>query len=157
MEAVMSGLSRLLMRWCSGFAMLAGALALPLSAARADDAGSLEVAVGFVKRPDGLVGSMNHDSSFAWLSVWGPTTRSTGGHGDLGGGLIKLSDAPLDVREMADHFVALFDATPGETLTHYVGAGWTPSGQFDSVEDWWAHLNDFGARLATPVRITFVD
>src|SRR5690606_13286097 len=100
----------------------------------AGDAGSLEVAVGFVKRPDGLVGSMNHDSSFAWLSVWGPTTRSTGGHGDLGGGLIKLSDAPLDVREMADHFVALFDATPGETLTHYVGAGWTPSGQFDSVE-----------------------
>jgi hypothetical protein len=36
----------------------------------------------------------------------------------------------------------------------YAGAGWTDSGDFRSVEDWWAYLDDFARRLEQPVKVT---
>lgn len=121
------------------------------------DSGPIEFAIGFVKRPDGLVGSTSSDSGFAWVSVWGPVAPGAGGHGDLGGGLVSLVDAPLDYRELDDHYVAIFEASPGETVTNYIGAGWTASGQYRSVQDWWDYLDDLGARLVSPVRVRVLD
>ena len=117
----------------------------------------LEYAVGFVKRPEGLVGSTRRDAEYAWLSVWGAFGRSSGGHGELGGAVVLNADRLTDVRETDDHYVALSSTRPGETQHHYVGAGWTASGQFGSVEHWWSYLNAFAQRLASPVSITFVD
>ena len=45
-------------------------------------------------------------------------------------------------------------ATPGEPVVFWAGAGWTASGDFETVEDWWAHLDATAARLASPVRAT---
>jgi hypothetical protein len=35
-----------------------------------------------------------------------------------------------------------------------VGGGWTDSGDFRAVEDWWRHLDRASQRLAAPIRVT---
>ncbi len=62
----------------------------------------------------------------------------------------------VETRETDNHYVALATARPGVSTVQYVGAGWTASGDFRSVEDWWRHLDVFGQRLANPVKIAFV-
>ena len=39
-------------------------------------------------------------------------------------------------------------------VVSYVGAGWTASGDVDSVADWWALLDAEAARLGAPVVVT---
>jgi pectinesterase len=120
-----------------------------------DGADELTVAVGFVKRAEGLVGSMKQATpNWAWLSAWGPVERKNGGHGDLGTAALLDRSRLEEVRETDDHYLALLTATPGEPIVHYAGAGWTASGDFDSVQDWWAHLDALAQRLQHPVRVT---
>jgi pectinesterase len=42
-------------------------------------------------------------------------------------------------------------------VSYYIGAGWTDSGDFHDVRDWWTYLDQAAQRVATPVTITFVD
>jgi hypothetical protein len=37
-----------------------------------------------------------------------------------------------------------------------VGAGWTDSGDFHSVEDWWRYLDRASQRLANPIVVSLV-
>ena len=110
-------------------------------------------AVGFTKRK-GLVGSMSRANAWAWLSGWGPVDRTTGGHGDLGTAVMLERSRLVDWKETDDHYVAIATARAGVPVVHYIGAGWTPSGDFDRAEDWWAHLDALAQRLAAPLRVT---
>jgi pectinesterase len=110
-------------------------------------------AVGFTKRR-GLVGSMSRTNAWAWLSGWGPVDRTTGGHGDLGTAVMLERSRLVDWKETDDHYVAVATARAGVPVIHYIGAGWTPSGDFDRAEDWWAHLDALAQRLAAPLRVT---
>jgi pectinesterase len=122
-----------------------------------ETADELTGVVGFVKRPEGVVGSMSRARPWAWLSTWGPVEHKNGGHGDLGSAVL-IDGARLDaVRETADHYLAFTQARPGEAVVHYVGAGWTASGDFDDVESWWAYLDTVAARLQTPLEVTLVE
>ncbi|MDQ3673707.1 MAG: DUF4861 domain-containing protein [Gemmatimonadota bacterium] len=115
--------------------------------------GEITYAVGFTKRK-GLVGSMTRANSWAWLSGWGPVDRTTGGHGDLGTAVMLERANLVDWKETDDHYVAIATARAGIPVVHYIGAGWTPSGDFGSAEDWWAHLDAVAQRLAAPLRVT---
>lgn len=115
--------------------------------------GSIRVAAGTVKR-GGLVGTTSRDHDWAWLSTWGPVDRGAGGHGDLGTGLLIPDDRLLETREADGHYLVLTVTEPEQPVVFYAGAGWTASGEFDSVEDWWAYLDAFAERLANPVRVT---
>lgn len=115
--------------------------------------GEIPYAVGFTKRK-GLVGSMSRANAWAWLSGWGPVDRTTGGHGDLGTAVMLDRSTLLDWKETDDHYLAVATARAGIPVVHYIGAGWTPSGDFGSVEDWWAHLDAMAQRLAAPLRVT---
>lgn len=122
---------------------------------RAADGSSNDItyAVGLTKRK-GLVGSMSRANAWAWLSGWGPVDRTTGGHGDLGTAVMLERDRLVDWKETDDHYVAIATARAGVPVIHYIGAGWTPSGDFDHAEDWWAHLDAHAQRLAAPLRVT---
>jgi pectinesterase len=122
---------------------------------RTDAAREITYAVGFVKRP-GLVGSTSKANAWAWLSAWGPVEvkQGEGGHGDLGSAVLLDRSALVDYKETDDHYVAVAVARSGERAVSYVGAGWTGSRDFGSVEDWWAYLNAYAQRLGTPVRVT---
>ena len=39
-------------------------------------------------------------------------------------------------------------------VTNYVAAGWTDSGDFRDVTDWWNYLNAASQRISSPVRVT---
>ena len=122
---------------------------------RAPGSGEITYVVGTVKR-EGLVGSSNRTGDWAWLSTWGPVERKNGGHGQLGTGVVMEKNRMVETRETDNHYMALATARPGVPTVQFVGAGWTASGDFRSVEDWWRHLDMFGQRLANPVKIAFL-
>ena len=110
-------------------------------------------AIGVVKRP-GMVGTQSKAHPWAWLTGWGPVARKNGGHGDLGNAILLPRDRVVDWKETGDHYLAISRARAGERVVHYIGAGWTDSGDFRDVSDWWSYLDRFAQRLATPIRVT---
>ncbi|HEV2150269.1 MAG TPA: DUF4861 domain-containing protein [Longimicrobiaceae bacterium] len=121
----------------------------------APGAAEVPYAVGTVKR-EGLVGSSRQEAPWAWVSTWGPVERKNGGHGHLGTAVLMEKGRMAEARETADHYLALATARPGVPTVQYVGSGWTASGDFRTVEDWWRHVDAFGARLANPVKVTLL-
>jgi pectinesterase len=120
---------------------------------RAPGDAPIPYAVGTVKRT-GLVGASSRSGPWAWVSTWGPVELKNGGHGQLGTVVLMEKARMVESRETDDHYLAISTARPGIPTVQYVGAGWTASGDFRSVEDWWRAADAFGARLANPVKIT---
>ena len=118
-----------------------------------DGAAEIPYVIGELKRP-GMVGTTSRAHAWAWLTGWGPVSPKKGGHGELGTAVLLPRDRVLDWKETADHYLAVTRAAPGVPVVHYVGAGWTDSGDFRDVRDWWHYLDDLAERLATPVRVT---
>lgn len=117
----------------------------------AEEAERIPYATGLVKR-SGVVGSMNTDSPWAWLSAWGPVGND--GHGDLGTAVLLPAERLDAIREAQGHYLALATAEDEQPVTHFVGAGWTASRDFDGVSGWWKHLDALAARLAAPLKVT---
>lgn len=120
---------------------------------RSTDAAEIPYVVGTVKR-EGLVGTTSHTGPYAWLSTWGPVERKNGGHGSLGTAVLLEQGRMAETEETDDHYLAVSTAKVGVPTVQYVGAGWTASGDFRSVEEWWRHLELFSQRLAHPVKVT---
>jgi pectinesterase len=116
------------------------------------DGADVPYVIGTVKR-EGLVGSTSRAGAWGWLATWGPVERKNGGHGELGTAVLMPRERIAEVRELPDHFVLQATARSGVPVVHYVGAGWTDSGDFRSVEDWWRHLDRLSQRLANPVTV----
>jgi pectinesterase len=120
---------------------------------RTPDGRDLPFVTGTVKR-EGLVGSNRRGRNWGWLATWGPVERKNGGHGHLGTAVLMPSASFSDVAEIENHFLVSSVARSGVPSVQYAGAGWTASGDFPSVEDWWRHLDAFAERLANPIRVT---
>lgn len=123
---------------------------------RADGAQPIPYVIGVVKRP-GLVGVTSKAQPWAWLTGWGPVTPKNGGHGELGSAVMLPRERVVDWKEAYGHYLAVSRATPGEPVVHYVGAGWTASGDFPTPQAWWGYLDRFAQRLAAPIAVTLGD
>jgi pectinesterase len=110
---------------------------------------------GLVKRPS-VVGSESKARPWAWLSMWGPVVPKDGGHGDLGTAVLIPRDAVSEWRENDDHYFLVSHTKPGEPVNYWIGAGWTDSGDFRDVREWWNYLDQFAQRLSTPIK-TFLE
>ena len=106
---------------------------------------------GLVKRPS-VVGSESKARPWAWLSVWGPVVPKDGGHGDLGTAVLIARDAVSEWRENDDHYFLVSHTKPGEPVNYWIGAGWTDSGDFRDVREWWNYLDQFAQRLSSPIK-----
>jgi pectinesterase len=111
-------------------------------------------AIGIVKRK-GMVGSESRANEWAWLTGWGPVSPKDGGHGDLGTAVLIPRSRLVDWKETDNHYFAVGRARSGEPVVHYIGAGWTDSGDFRDVRDWWSYLDQSAQRIASPIRVTF--
>ena len=118
-----------------------------------DGGGEIPYAIGLVKRP-GMRGTETIDSPWPWISGWGPVAPKNGGHGELGTAVLMARKQWRDWKEIANHYLAIGTAKSGEPAVHYVGAGWTASGDFPTPQSWWAYLDSFARRLASPVKVT---
>ena len=114
---------------------------------------SIPYAIGLVKRP-GMRGTESKEKSWAWLSGWGPVAPKNGGHGELGTAVLIPRDRLTDWKEIGNHYLAIGTARPGAPAVHYVGAGWTASGDFPTPQSWWAYLDRFADRIANPIAVT---
>ncbi|HYH83390.1 MAG TPA: DUF4861 family protein, partial [Longimicrobium sp.] len=119
------------------------------------DGSDVPYVIGTVKR-EGLVGSTSRAGAWGWLATWGPVERKNGGHGELGTAVLMPRERITDVRELGDHYVLGAVARSGVPVAHYIGAGWSDSGDFRGVEDWWRHLDRMSQRLANPIAVTVV-
>ena len=121
---------------------------------RADGNADVTYAIGLVKRK-GMIGSESRARSWAWITGWGLVNPKDGGHGDLGTAVLIPSARVVDWKETTEHYFAVAHARSGEPVVHYIGAGWTDSGDFRDVRDWWTYLDQSAQRLEAPVRVTF--
>ncbi len=117
-------------------------------------AGTREIpyAIGELKRA-GMVGTMSRNNAWAWLSGWGPTTPKKGGDGETGTAVLLPANRVREWKETGNHYLAISYATPNVPVVHYSGAGWTMSGDFRDVRDWWRYLDEYAQRLASPITI----
>ncbi len=120
---------------------------------RSNGTPEIPYAIGLVKRP-GMRGTESRDAAWAWLSGWGPVSPKNGGHGELGTAVLLPKDRVVDWKETRDHYLAISRAKSGEPVVHYIGAGWTASGDFPTPQSWWAYLDSFAARLSAPIKVT---
>jgi pectinesterase len=111
-------------------------------------------AIGVVKRK-GMRGTESANKSWAWLSGWGPVDPKNGGHGELGTAVLIPRDRLRDWKEISNHYLATGTAKSGVPAVHYIGAGWTASGDFPTPQSWWAYLDSFADRLASPIQVAF--
>lgn len=113
-------------------------------------------AVGVVKKA-GLVGSSSLANPWAWVTGWAPVHQKDGGHGYLGTAVMMQKSRVTELREETKHYIAVSNAKSGEKVVHYIGAGWTDSGDFKDVLDWWGYLDKFAQRLGSPLKVTMGD
>ena len=122
---------------------------------RFDGAGDITYVIGTVKRP-GMIGILNRDHAWGWLTGWGPVAPKNGGHGELGTAVLLPASRIDGWKEAFGHYMALTHAKSGERVVHYIGAGWTASGDFPTPQSWWGYLNNFADRLASPIKVSVV-
>jgi pectinesterase len=120
---------------------------------RADRVSEVPYVIGVVKRP-AMVATMSKAQPWAWLTGWGPVAPKNGGHGELGTAVLLPRERVVDWKEAHNHYVAVSRATPGQPVVHYIGAGWTASGDFPTPQAWWGYLDRFAQRLAAPIKVT---
>ena len=70
--------------------------------------------------------------------------------------MIIPRDAVSEWRENDDHYFLVSHTKPGEPVNYWVGAGWTDSGDYRDVRDWWNYLDQFSQRLSMPIK-TFLE
>ena len=120
---------------------------------RSASGGAIPYAIGLVKRP-GMRGTESREKKWAWLSGWGPVAPKNGGHGELGTAVLIQRETLSNWKETGDHYLAIATAQSGRPAIHYIGAGWTASGDFPTPQSWWAYLDTFADRLASPIEVT---
>ena len=118
------------------------------------DGKDIPYVIGEVKRA-GMRGIFSREEKWAWVTGWGPVTPKNGGHGELGTAVLLPRDRVTDWKEAFNHYLAVTHAKSGERVVHYIGAGWTASGDFLTPQSWWAYLDNVAQRLASPVRVSF--
>ena len=116
--------------------------------------GEIPYVIGTVKRP-GMTGTFSRNNAWAWLTGWGPVVAKTGGHGEMGTAVVLANSSVVEWKEQFGHYFALTHATSGKPVVHYIGAGWTDSGDFPTPQSWWRYLEEMARRIDAPIDVTF--
>jgi pectinesterase len=88
-----------------------------------------------------------------WFAQW--EVEKT--NGSLGEAIVVAPDALRGFTEDANNQLVLVKAVSGQPLRHYVGAGWTKSGDFSSQEDWNAYVAAAAQRAQSPIKIAKIE
>ncbi|WP_195763732.1 glycoside hydrolase family 88 protein [Pseudoduganella rivuli] len=106
--------------------------------------GTLDIGVGIVQRE----GEGRYRQGAGWMSYWEPPH---GGDGHAACAVV-LPDARFV--NNGGHYLALGAAAQNQPFVYYMGAGWSKSPDFPTAEAWERHVQDFAARVASPVKVT---
>lgn len=109
--------------------------------------GRIVAAVGIVQRPG--EGRFTKDAA-GWMSYWEPELPP---NGNTACGVVVPGGASAGFAEADGNDLALGTAEPGKPFVHYIGAGWSKSGDFPDANSWEACVRDLARRLKSPVLV----
>jgi hypothetical protein len=96
--------------------------------------------------------ALQSNSKDGWLRTWEPLQK--GKSGNLGCGIIFDPNALVDTAEADGNYLVIAKTAAGQPGYYYAGFGWDRSGDFKSMGDWDAYLQQFAKRLRSPLKIT---
>lgn len=111
-----------------------------------DQDAPLIAGVGINQRPPG--GHLAKDEAGAWLSYWEPELAP---NGCIACAVIVPEQQAAGFAATAGEFLLLGKVQPGKPFVHYLGAGWSKSGDFPDRAAWENHVRDFARRLQAPL------
>jgi unsaturated rhamnogalacturonyl hydrolase len=112
----------------------------------------LQVGVGIAQRkPQGAdAGRLTKDEAAGWMSYWEPE-NAPNGHTACA---VIVPGQATHATVAAGDAVLLGRAQPGQPFVHYLGAGWSKSGDFADAQAWEDKVRNVAARIATPLRVS---
>jgi hypothetical protein len=116
--------------------------------------GEITVAIGLTKHPKKASGIPSRDEKTGWLGLWEEFRDPV--DGNLGTGIVLDPSAKFaGFAETPNDLLILVKVKPGETVRYYAGGGWDKSGDFATSADWNKYLDDFAARLRSPLHLAY--
>lgn len=118
----------------------------------------LSVAIGLGKmkeKGEELAATVANHPADGWIGRWTVYRKEV--EGQVGTGVVLGAGSFSGTADDDLNQLALTPVKDGQTLTYYVGAGWTRSGQFRDAAAWYDYLAAFAARVRAPVQVTLSD
>lgn len=112
------------------------------------DGKPLEVGVGISQRKGD--GRLVKDEAAGWMSYWQPE-KAPNGHTACA---IIVPGQPVKAGSDGEDALLVGHAMPGQPFVHYLGAGWSKSGDFPDAAAWEAKVANVAARVATPLKVS---
>jgi Domain of unknown function (DUF4861) len=84
------------------------------------------------------------------LRTWGPVHDD---QGRFGCAVIVAPSSLVDVTEGDRDHLVVVRGSGTASASYYAGFGWDRSGDFSSAEDWGRYVEDWAARIASPLRV----
>ncbi len=111
---------------------------------------SLDIASGVTKHKGD--GTVKIDEQNNYVAYW---DKGDGGmaNGYMGVGVIYPAKSLKYTKETKQHVLAVVNGGKDNQITYYQGGGWSKSGNFDTVESWFAYLANFSENLKKPLNI----
>jgi unsaturated rhamnogalacturonyl hydrolase len=114
--------------------------------------GPLLIGVGVAQRKGD--GRVMKDEVGAALSYWEPELPP---NGNIACGVVIPDEYAAGFADIGNSFFALGKAAAGKPFVHYLGAGWSKSGDFPAPENWENYVREFAMRLKSPLQVTVED
>jgi hypothetical protein len=115
---------------------------------RSGDTKPLPIGVGIVKREGD--GRFTKDAKAGCMSYWEPEAAP---NGHTACAVVIPGGVTAGFTEADGNFLALGKAHPGKPFVHYLGAGWSKSGDFPDAAAWEAAVQHFASRLKSPLDV----
>ncbi len=107
----------------------------------------LSVAIGIAKHAGGAEAV---DPATASMRVWEP---ADGKNGNYGCAVVLPPGSTGAEKQTDDNYLFVTASKPGEPLRYYVGSTWDRAGHVTSAEAWQKTIQEFAARLASPLKV----
>ena len=111
-------------------------------------AGPLVVAVGISQRKG--EGKYTQDAKGGWMSYWEPELAP---NGSIACAVVIPNGTATGFAAADGACLALGKAAPGKPFVHYLGAGWSKSGDFADPAAWERYVRQFALGLKSPLLV----
>jgi unsaturated rhamnogalacturonyl hydrolase len=114
------------------------------------DGAPLEVGVGISQRKDGKGDGRLSSNQAGWMSYWQPE-QAPNGHTACA---VAIPGQRTRTARIGEDALLLGHASPGKPFVHYLGAGWSKSGDTPDAAAWEAQVARLVVRAAEPLVVS---
>lgn len=107
----------------------------------------LEIGVGIAQRKGD--GRLTKNEAAGWMSYWQPE-KAPNGHTACA---VLIPGQATRSTMLGEDALLVGQATPGRPFVHYLGGGWSKSGDFADAQAWEAKVANMAARAAQPLKV----